>query len=161
MFKPKFFLILTIIFILWAYIFNGIPYLAYKSELNISKDNDITLTLYPTKRILKLCKLDEIKNVENHFNTISLITPKIGSKNVSDNQCNKLAIITNTQKINIYPMMRNYDIEKRVKIFIDFINSSQETQTIQFENIDNFFAFIILLTITSVFLMSELRSKQK
>ena len=162
MLKQKYLFIFIILFSIWTYILNGIPYFAYKSELKISKpDNSVTLTLYPTKRNLSICKLDEIKSIENSFNTLSLITPKFGSKRASDNRCNKFAIIIDSKKINIYPMMKSYDIEDKIILFKHFISSNQDFCSIQFNNNDNLFVFIIILLITSVLLYPEIKNKQK
>ena len=65
------------VFAIWAFVMNGIPLFAYKSVLKIDKLNDaISLTLYPSKRVLNLGNYEGVISLENKF------TPQIGRAHV-------------------------------------------------------------------------------
>lgn len=154
--------ILLLSICIWGFILNGIPYFAYKSNIQFDKTNNIvTQQFFPTGKTIKIVKYSEIQDIKNSFNFISVFTPKFGSQKISDSATHKLSIITYNKNFNLYPMMKGYEIDSKINQIKRFKNNSEADKlTITLENYSNILGCFILLAILILALTSEFKNKK-
>lgn len=148
------------VFAIWAFVMNGVPLFAYKSVLKIDKLNDaISLTLYPSKRVLNLGNYEGVISLENKFTPLYFLLQRKGYRAVSPSH--HLQLVRQGKELSIFPSMRGYEIESKITQIKVFEKNSQSIYVTEFANRYNLYAFCLVMFICILFFATLCKGKEK